>query len=241
MDAGKLPVHLRFWFKAMHVRDAFIKLPYRNFIPVRRYGDRQKTAFSGSRMHGYPGLTADCTPVAPNRLRVSDSAYIEADGSHGSLSLITDACSHKVTGWNLSPTLHPSGVPVALKTVLSSLNGKYPGLIRHSGRGSQHDCRDYISHPKDGNIQISMTEDENPRENAMAERISGILKSERIHGCKPDSWQETPVFVNRIIDLHNSQRPYQISYITPVPVHQTGWKTEHRRENYYRSGSIPAG
>jgi transposase InsO family protein len=104
--------------------------------------------------------------------------------------------------------------------VLSSLNGKHPELIHHSDRGSQYCCRDYVNQLKRRSTQISMTESGNPRENAIAERINGILKTEWIYGCKPASWHGTVAFAGRIIDLYNNQRPHQsIGYMPPVLVH----------------------
>jgi hypothetical protein len=124
---------------------------------------------------------------------------------------------------------------------LSSLKGKHPELIHRSGRGSQYCCRDYENQLKSGEIQNSMTESGDPRENAMTERINGILKTEWIYACKPDSWQETVAFTDRIIDLYNHQRPHQsIGSMPPELIHQTGLKTERKWKNYYRNGSVPA-
>ncbi|MDR1340878.1 MAG: hypothetical protein LBK58_12610 [Prevotellaceae bacterium] len=110
------------------------------------------------------------------------------------LSLITDACFHKIVGWNLSRTLRSSDALVVLKMALGSLRGKHPELIHHSDHGSQYCCRDYVNLLTCKSIQIIMTESGNPRENAIAERINGILKTEWIY---------------RIIDLYNHQRPHQ--------------------------------
>jgi transposase InsO family protein len=192
-------------------------------------------------MHKYSNLTVDYVPAAPNHLWVSDITYIEAEGCHGYLSLITDAFSHKIVGWNLSRTLRASGALAALRMALSSLKGKHPELIHHSDRGSQYCCRDYVNQLKGREIQISMTESGDPRENAIAERINGILKTEWIYVCKPDSWQGAVAFMGRIIDLYNNQRPHQsIGYMPPALIHQTGLKTERKWKNYYRNGSVSA-
>jgi hypothetical protein len=88
MGAGKLPVYFQPQFEAMHIhigRDTFIELQYRNFMPVRRNGNRRKTTLSNHRMHRCPYLTVDYTPVSPNRLRTGDITYIEAEDGHGCL------------------------------------------------------------------------------------------------------------------------------------------------------------
>lgn len=240
MGARKLLIYLRPKFEAMHLhigRDAFIELPYRNFMPVRKVKNRRKTTFSNHRMHKYPNLTSGYTPAAPNRLWVSDITYIETGDGVFYLSLITDAFSHKIVGWKLSRTLRTSG---ALKMALGSLKGKQPELIHHSDRGSQYCCRDYVNLLHRKSIRISMRENGDPRENAVAERVNGILKTEWFYDGKPGSWQETGVLTDKIIDLYNSQRPHRsIGYMVPSQVHQTGMKTERMWKNYYRSRSLP--
>jgi transposase InsO family protein len=244
MGARKLLVYLQPQLEAMHLhigRDAFIELLYRHCLLIRRYRNRRKTTFSNHWMHKYPNRTAGYTPDKPNHLWVSDITYIDMENDTAYLSLITDACSHKVVGWNLSRTLRSSGAVAALKMALGSLKGKHPELIHHSDRGSQYCCRDYVNLLIRKSIQISMTESGNPRENAVAERINGILKTEWIYGRKPDSWPKTVAFVSRIIELYNNRRPHQsIGYMTPALVHQTGQKTERKWKNYYRSASVPA-
>ena len=80
-----------------------------------------------------------------------------------------------------------------------------------------------------------MTQNGDPRENAIAERMNGILKTEWIYDKKPASWQKTVNFVDKIIDLYNHQRPHQsIGYRVPAEVHKTGMKTERMWKNYYR-------
>jgi transposase InsO family protein len=238
MGARKLLIYLKPQFEAMHLhigRDAFIELLYRNFMPVRKVKNRRKTTFSNHRMHKYPNLTAGYTPTAPNRLWVSDITYIETGSKVGYLSLITDAYSHKIVGRNLSRTLRSSGAPAALKMALGTLSGKHPELIRHSDRGSRYCCRTYVNLLTRRNIRISMTENGDPRENAVAERVNGILKTEWVYDGKPDSWREAGSFTVKTIDLYNHQRPHQsIGYMVPAQVHQTGMKTERMWKNYYR-------
>jgi transposase InsO family protein len=225
----------------LHIgRDAFIELLYRNFMLVRKVKNRRRTTFSNHWMHKYPNLTSGYTPTAPNRLWVSDITYIKTGSEVCYLSLITDAYSHKIVGWNLSRTLRTSGALAALKMALGSLKGKHPELIHHSDRGSQYCCRDYVSRLNGRSIRISMTENGDPRENAVAERVNGILKTEWLYDVKPCSWQEADALTGRIIDLYNHQRPHQsIGYMVPAEVHQTGMKTERMWKNYYQGRNVP--
>ena len=84
-----------------------------------------------------------------------------------------------------------------------------------------------------------MTENGDPRENAVAERINGILKTEWIYENTLGSWKETNFFVARIIYLYNNQRPHQsIGYMAPALVHQTGSKTKRMWKSYYRIRNV---
>ena len=238
MGARKLLIYLKPKFRSLGIsigRDAFFELLYRNFMLVRKVRSRRKTTFSNHWMHKYPNLTGDYTPQAPNRLWVSDITYIEIADDVFYLSLITDVYSHKIVGWNLARTLRSSETLIALKMALRGLNGKQPELIHHFDRGSQYCCRDYVNMLNRKDIRISMTENGDPRENAVAERINGILKTEWIYGNTLSSWRETVSFVGKIIDLYNNQRPHQsIGYMVPALVHQTGLETKRMWKNYYR-------
>jgi len=251
MGGRKLLIYLRPRFEAMGIqtgRDAFFELLYRNFLLERRTGNKRKATRSDHWMHKYPNLIEGYTPDAPNRLRVSDITYIERENRFTYLSLITDAYSHKIVGWNLARTLHSGNTVAALKMALNGLKGKHPGLIHHSDRGSQYCCGSYVNMLTRHKIQISMTGSGNPRENAIAERVNGILKTEWLNisttlndrDGKPCSWRESVAFVGKIIDLYNNQRPHQsIGYEVPAMVHQTGMKTERKWKNYYRKQKSP--
>jgi len=153
------------------------------------------------------------------------------------LSLITDVFSHKIVGWNLARTLRAENALEALKMALSGIKGKCPELIHHSDRGSQYCCRDYVKLLTSRNIRISMTENGDPLENAVAERINGILKTEWLEVYKPSSLKEMVTYVEKVIDLYNNQRPHQsIGYLVPAFIHQTGLITERKWKTYYRKG-----
>jgi transposase InsO family protein len=241
MGCRKLLIYLQPKFESMNIRigrDAFNGLLYDNFMLVRRIRNRRRTTFSSHWMHKYPNLISGYTPEAPNRLWVSDITYIEIEGGFGYLSLITDAYSHKIVGWHLGQSLRSCNTLSALKMALSGLNGNHPELIHHSDRGSQYCCGSYVNMLVRGKIQISMTQSGNPRENAIAERINGILKTEWLYDNKPCSWQECVITVGKIIDMYNNQRPHQsIGYKVPAEVHQTGVKTERKWKSYYRKSN----
>jgi len=121
---------------------------------------------------------------------------------------------------------------------LHSLKGKQTELIHHSDRGSQYCSREYVKLLTRYNIRISMTESGDPRENAIAERINGILKTEWLYDYKPDSWKDMIAYTSKIIDLYNHRRPHQsIGYMVPEVIHQTGLKTERKWKNYFHAST----
>jgi len=241
MGSRKLLIYLHPKLSAMNIsigRDTFFELLCRHSLLVRKVRNKRKTTYSNHWMHKYPNLIKGYVPESPNRLWVSDITYIEPI-NYGVmyLSLITDVFSHKIVGWNLARTLRAENALEALKMALSGIKGKCPELIHHSDRGSQYCCRDYVKLLTSRNIRISMTENGDPLENAVAERINGILKTEWLEVYKPSSLKEMVTYVEKVIDLYNNQRPHQsIGYLVPAFIHQTGLITERKWKTYYRKG-----
>jgi transposase InsO family protein len=242
MGSRKLLIYLKPRFSAMNIsigRDTFFDLLCRHSLLVRKSRNKRKTTYSNHWMHKYSNLIKGYIPELPNRLWVSDITYIEPV-NYGVmyLSLVTDVFSHKIVGWNLARTLRACNALEALKMALNGIKGKHPDLIHHSDRGLQYCCRDYVKLLMSRDIRISMTESGDPLENAVAERINGILKTEWLEVYKPFSWKEMVVYVGRVIGLYNNQRPHQsIGYLVPTFVHQTGQKTVRMWKKYYRQGA----
>jgi transposase InsO family protein len=117
---------------------------------------------------------------------VADITYIHLVEGFAYLSLLTDAYSHKIVGFYLSKDLSAHGPLNALKMALTN-NPNRIGLIHHSDRGVQYCCDDYVNlllNDK-SDIRISMTEKRDPLENAIAERVNGILKEELLEEVFP--------------------------------------------------------
>ena len=217
-------------------RDAFIEILRRNGLMVRMKRRRHyKTTDSAHHYHKWPNLTAGFRPDAPNQLWVSDITYVETDEGVCYLSLITDAYSHKVVGWSLGPTLEAAYPIAALRGALSTIDDETAaGLIHHSDRGCQYCCHDYVEALQERKVRISMTQSGDPLENAVAERVNGILKTEWIYKMTIPTRADCHRQMERIIDFYNNERPHMsIGMQTPAVAHtQTGeqkvcWK------NYY--------
>jgi len=214
-------------------RDAFFDLlSERNLLVRRRKRRKPITTFSDHWMRKYPNLIEGFYPTAPNQLWVSDITYIVVGNGFAYLSLITDAYSRKIVGFYLSKDLSAEGCIRALGMALNN-NLVLGRLIHHSDRGSQYCCSDYVKILNDNFIKISMTQNGDPRENAIAERVNGILKDELLAKSHLN-YNEALRNVSIAISIYNHQRPHgSIDYLTPIEAHFRSGKLKRRWKNYY--------
>jgi len=214
-------------------RDAFFNLLSERSLLVRKRKRRKPiTTFSDHWMRKYPNLIEGFYPTAPNQLWVSDITYIVVGEGFAYLSLITDAYSRKIVGFYLSPDLSAEGCMKALYMALSN-NPDLGKLIHHSDRGSQYCCSDYVGILKDNFIKISMTQNGDPRENAIAERVNGILKDELLEKSYSNYGQALKE-ISVAISIYNHQRPHgSIDYLVPIEAHFSSGKLKRRWKNYY--------
>ena len=214
-------------------RDAFFDLlSERNLLVRKRKRRKPITTFSDHWMRKYPNLIEGFYPTAPNQLWVSDITYIVVGNGFAYLSLITDAYSRKIVGFYLSKDLSAEGCIRALEMALDN-NPVLGRLIHHSDRGSQYCCSDYVKILNDNFIKISMTQNGDPRENAIAERVNGILKDELLDKSHLN-YKEAVRNVSIAISIYNHQRPHgSIDYLTPIEAHFRSGKLKRRWKNYY--------
>lgn len=214
-------------------RDAFFDLlSERNLLVRKRRRRKPITTFSDHWMRKYPNLIEGFYPTAPNQLWVSDITYIVVGNGFAYLSLITDAYSRKIVGFYLSKDLSAVGCIRALEMALEN-NPVLGRLIHHSDRGSQYCCSDYVKILNDNFIKISMTQNGDPRENAIAERVNGILKDELLDKSHLN-YREAVWNVSIAISIYNHQRPHgSIDYLTPIEAHFRSGKLKRRWKNYY--------
>ena len=208
-------------------RDSFYTLLRRHglMLPPRK---ARHTTNSNHRYRKWKNLVRGLIPTEANRLWVADLTYIDlADGNVCYLHLITDAYSRKIVGWELADTLRAAITMRALEQAIAqavSLRGSdsLEGLIHHSDRGVQYCCDDYVTMLLAHGITISMTEDHNPTDNAIAERTNGIIKVERIYGQRhfKDIGHARDV-IGRYIHFYNYCRPHMsVGYKVPAVAHQ---------------------
>jgi transposase InsO family protein len=218
-------------------RDALFDLLRENNLLIRRRKRTVQTTFSKHRYHRYPNLIRQYEPLAPNLLWVSDITYIVLDEGFAYLSLITDAYSRKIVGFCLLESLEAIGSVKALKMALTGVSD-CSNLIHHSDRGVQYCCHAYVDILKSKEVKISMTENGDPLENAIAERVNGILKDELLNH-KYHDFKAAKLGVARAIPIYNSLRLHgSCDMLTPEMAHQRTGKLKKHWKNYYKKKEV---
>jgi transposase InsO family protein len=157
----------------------------------------------------------------PEQVWVSDITYIGKREKPCYLSIVTDAYSKKIMGYNVTDNMNVQSSVVALKMAVNQRKSKQTSLIHHSDRGLQYCANDYQSILNKNGILPSMTQNSDPYENAVAERINGILKQE----FNIDKYNLDLCFMKQIvkesINIYNTQRPHYSNYmLTPNEMHE---------------------
>jgi len=223
-------------------RDALFDLLSSNHMLVRKRKRRITTTQSHHWLRKYTNLIKGFIPTAPNQLWVSDITYWKINGSHVYISFITDAFSRKVVGYHVAETLEAIETIQALRMALSGLFERpesHPNLIHHSDRGVQYCSHDYVKLLKDNHAQISMTENGDPLENAIAERLNGILKDEYLNDSSVKTIIEAKIILSQAVNLYNEDRPHMsIGNLYPSQVHKQCLNTERLWKNYYKKNPI---
>jgi putative transposase len=200
-------------------RDYLFDLMRRHNLHIRRRKRRVITTDSKHWMRKYANLVKDMIIYRPEQLWVSDITYIRMIGQWGYLSLITDAYSRKIVGYAFRKDLSAQGCLDALQM---ALDGRMYSdtLIHHSDRGSQYCCHAYVDLLKSQEIAISMTENGDPYENALAERVNGILKSEFDLYSTNKGLAKSRILIAESIEAYNQVRPHSsCDYLTPENAH----------------------
>ena len=224
-------------------RDALFNLLSANHLLVRKRKRRIQTTNSCHWLRKYPNLIREFVPTAPNQLWVSDITYWKINtGEHLYISFITDAYSHKIVGYQVAETMEAIESIYALHKALSALGAEsHLNLIHHSDRGIQYCSQAYVKLLQDKGIKISMTENGDPLENAVAERINGIIKDEYLETYDIDNIKEAKGLLKAVVNLYNNERPHMsIGNFTPNCIHhsKTKIKTERLWKNYYNKKTI---
>ena len=210
-------------------------------LKVRRKKRRAKTTDSSHDLPTYPNLVKELVPLRPNQLWVSDITYMviyvnAQTGEYGFcyLSLVTDYYTKEIIGWCVGETLEAKFAMEALNMALSRLDGNpAEDLIHHSDRGVQYASYDYTRLLKKHNIKISMTECGDPKDNAVAERVNGIIKNELLMGTSFFSIEEVRKALKVAVDFYNNERPHMsLDWKTPAEAALCTGELEKKWKSY---------
>jgi len=221
-------------------RDKFIDILRANhllIVPKRSY---HITTNSHHRFRKYKNQLLDLQINKPEQVWVSDITYIGKREKPCYLSLITDAYSKKIVGYNVADNLNTQSSLVALKLAIKQRKNKGIPLIHHSDRGLQYCANEYQKLLSNNDIQPSMTQNSDPYENAVAERINGILKQE----FSIDKYNKDLPIMKQIIKetvaIYNEKRPHLSNHmLTPNQMHEQSklimktYKTKNSIKNVF--------
>lgn len=233
----KLYLHLQPFMEEHTIsigRDALFNLLAEHKLLIKKRKRRAPiTTHSNHWMHKYPNCIIGFVPTQAHQLLVSDITYLRlCAGSFAYLSLITDVYSHKIVGYYLSKDLGAEGCIKALKMALKQLPAE-ASPIHHSDRGSQYCSFEYVRLLTNRQATISMTQDSDPRENAVAERLNGILKDELLPEVF-ESFSKAQVAIAEAVSVYNTIRFHSsVSMLTPIEAHAQTGLLERKWKNYY--------
>lgn len=214
-------------------RDALFDLMECHGMLLKRKKRRVVTTNSYHRFRKYGNLIQGLVLTGPEQVWVSDITYLKTKTGFTYLSLITDAYSRKIVGFYLSTNLEVTGCLEALKMALSNWKRSSPRLIHHSDRGIQYCSTEYVKMLNSNDVLISMTQNGDPYENAIAERVNGILKSEFGLSKVHKTFEEASQSVFDSVQIYNELRPHMsCDYLTPEKAHEHNGILEKRWKSY---------
>jgi len=200
-------------------RDRFFEVLKNQALLLEPFPKAPRTTNSRHSLPVFTNLIEDLVLTGPNQVWVSDITYIRTREDFAYLSLITDKYSRKVVGYHVGRTLSAEDTLKALQMALAALpEGMHP--IHHSDRGCQYCSHEYVKWLKAHGLAISMTEEDHCAENAMAERMNGILKQEYFLNHEFRSVAQASEAVDEAVHLYNTRRPHRsLNLLTPEQVH----------------------
>jgi putative transposase len=216
-------------------RDALFDLLASEHLLVQRRKRKHITTNSNHWYRKYPNLIKNLVPDGPDQIWVSDITYIRTKREFLYLFLITDAYSKKILGYRLAKNLDSIHAVNSLQDAIKNTCKPISGLIHHSDRGIQYCSKEYTDLLNKHAISISMTENGDPLENPIAERINGILKDEYLNDKINNHNNLDIKELSKAIEKYNTLRPHlSCEMLTPQEAHRAHGNLKRLWKNYYR-------
>lgn len=201
-------------------RDSLFRLLREEYLLIQKKRKYTVTTNSKHFMFKHPNQVKDLVVKRPEQVWVADITYIPIAKGFNYLHLITDAYSKKIVGYEMSDNMTAASTLKALQVALKG-RAYCDKLIHHSDRGLQYCSSLYTDLLKENNIEISMTINGDPYENAIAERVNGILKDEFGLGDTISTSYEAEKMVLQAVEIYNNRRPHLSNhYVTPKKMHE---------------------
>jgi putative transposase len=202
-------------------RDKFIDILRANHLLITPRRSYHITTNSHHRFRKHQNQILGLKICRPEQVWVSDITYIGKRENPCYLSLITDAYSKRIMGFYVADNLNTLSSLKALKSAIKQRIDISETLIHHSDRGLQYCSDQYQKLLYKNNIKCSMTQNSDPYENAVAERINGILKQEFSIDKFNQKLPVMKILVKDAIEVYNNQRPHYSNYmLTPNQMHE---------------------
>jgi transposase InsO family protein len=203
-------------------RDALFDLLRYKGLLIRKTKRFHITTDSNHFYYTSPNLLKDMEITQAEQVFVNDITYIKTDEGHAYLALVTDAYSKKIMGWSFDDNMKVSMVKQALTMAHSNCIFNHPTIIHHSDRGKQYCCPDYTEFAGKKGFVMSTTQQSDPYENAIAERINGILKYEFGLRKTIASIDVARKMIKEAVDIYNNDRlHWSLDLKTPQQVHKS--------------------
>ncbi|OLY93584.1 transposase [Cnuella takakiae] len=187
--------------------------------PRRRY---VQTTNSKHWLHKWPNLVKDKAVQGPDEVWVSDITYLRTKEGTMYLNMVTDAFSRRIVGYAVAENMETNSMIKALQMALAQRRNPQKPTIHHSDRGVQYCCKEYVAMSSTNNVLLSMTQNGDPYENALAERMNRTIKEEFGMDRTLNSKEQLRHLLSESIALYNSKRPHlALKMKTPDQVHKT--------------------
>lgn len=222
-------------------RDRLFRILRANHMLIKPRRSYHITTDSHHRFRKQKNLVSTIQIEKPETIWVSDITYVGTRINPSYLALITDAYSKKIVGYDLSNSLSLDGSLRALNMAIENRVYKASPLIHHSDRGLQYCSNDYQKLLKNNNIKSSMTEKYDPYENAIAERVNGILKQEFNVTRNFKDLDLKKILIKNAIEIYNNKRPHLSNHmLTPVQMHKQNKlkRKQYKSKNLNNQGII---